>query len=664
MTTTTTATPPPQPSMGTFIPNPTTMANITLATTDPAAATDSFNLFEDSFAAFLRAKRNPRSTTTAATTATAPPALSPRLHGVYSPRLPSALPPSASPRLVEPVTPDRQPVPFYNADDADLSSPTALRHKEERLRRVEWARSCPPIQPTQSGTVGVVDEAEADDLFARVPHRDSHSKPPAPPALFVPDPSPSTSSPSAPSEAMSLQIPVESNVRLGPSFPWSNPNPSSANPTANSPLAALFSNNDISPTLVRRTSPHSHNDLLAISSATTGTPAGIGLSAPVASAPSLAIPPIVNFPMHTSNVSSAFSNLPSASGIPPPHTSAFSANGRQMNTGTSPMASGNTAPPTFADSLRSNSVGSGRDTYMSTGAMNGNVTNSMFMVGNESNGTSPVPAPMDIAIGAGAPSMGSGNVMTPRSAAISALLGSSSSTMSIDGPSMVVNSSAGVRKRPPRRDMDSGSSNMTDISPNKMNIGKGFRMSNAIAKPMNGTMLTSNQPKKSSSLPIAAIRRPSDGSIDPLQCHICEQRFARRSNLFKHLRSVHEELRRFACTACSFKFKRQDHLLKHTRSVHAKVRKFSCDICGIGFAEKFNRDKHCRSIHQTKRAFQCPCGAYFQDRNKMLNCLRCRKQAEVQQGQQMQTQHQQSNMIVNTSTQMRPGTVTESPSNY
>lgn len=114
------------------------------------------------------------------------------------------------------------------------------------------------------------------------------------------------------------------------------------------------------------------------------------------------------------------------------------------------------------------------------------------------------------------------------------------------------------------------------------------------------------------------------GGGDPLTCHLCGQHFARRSNLFKHLRSVHEEVRRFACSSCSFKFKRQDHLLKHTRSVHNKVRKFQCEICGIGFAEKFNRDKHTKSIHGTKRAFQCGCGAYFQDRDKMMRCLRCK----------------------------------------
>eukprot|EP00177_Eucheuma_denticulatum_P005178 GFKZ01009429.1.p1 GENE.GFKZ01009429.1~~GFKZ01009429.1.p1 ORF type:complete len:176 (-),score=13.67 GFKZ01009429.1:207-734(-) len=112
---------------------------------------------------------------------------------------------------------------------------------------------------------------------------------------------------------------------------------------------------------------------------------------------------------------------------------------------------------------------------------------------------------------------------------------------------------------------------------------------------------------------------------DPVRCTLCSQRFARRSNLFKHLRSVHETERKFACTACPQKFKRQDHLLKHTRSVHNKERKFNCEICGIGFAEKFNRDKHTKSIHFTKRAFQCGCGAYFQDRDKMQGCLKCKR---------------------------------------
>ncbi|KAI0567733.1 zinc finger protein [Gracilaria domingensis] len=135
--------------------------------------------------------------------------------------------------------------------------------------------------------------------------------------------------------------------------------------------------------------------------------------------------------------------------------------------------------------------------------------------------------------------------------------------------------------------------------------------------------------KRSIPLGVSTTATAPDPTSDRLRCHMCGQRFARRSNLFKHLRSVHDDRRRFACRSCPYKFKRQDHLLKHMRSVHDRMRNFVCDICGFGFAEKFNRDKHRRSIHMTRRAFQCPCGAYFQDREKMLKCLRCRQQSNA-----------------------------------
>lgn len=108
-------------------------------------------------------------------------------------------------------------------------------------------------------------------------------------------------------------------------------------------------------------------------------------------------------------------------------------------------------------------------------------------------------------------------------------------------------------------------------------------------------------------------------------CDMCGAHFARRSNLYKHKRSVHVDTRQYKCDICGYGFKRQDHLVKHKRSVHSKERNFPCEICGTAFAEKYNRAKHVRVIHYTQRPFQCACGAYHQHRDQMLGCLRCRR---------------------------------------
>lgn len=443
-----------------------TMAHTTLATTDPTAATDSYNIFEDSFAAFLRTSRNSRSLSTPTA---APQGLSPRVYGL-SPRLPSALPPSASPQVLEPVTPDRQPVlPFYSVEDAVdfIPSDDVERAREkERRRRVEWSSALPPIR-TAAVKDGCVDEEDADALFSNLSSRQPRTAAPLP--MTAPDPVRVTTPGTDRQPVVGLQLPLELP-------PLRNPHAQTA------PL------------------PWDNERIAFKISASPPIPMGKDLSPLIRDAPEL---PELQLP----TVTSLTNNI-----------NAFE---RPDCTMTSPRTT------------------------------------------------------------------------SPSVAAINAFM-SSSSTLS--GPTSSVSDieSAVTTKRPPRRPSDE----MVDHSP----------------------------PKRPSRVPISVPAGVGAGvAAEPPRCHLCGQIFARKSNLFKHLRSVHEETRRFACNQCSFKFKRQDHLIKHIRSVHSKVRKFSCDICGIGFAEKFNRDKHRRSIHETKRPFQCPCGAYFQDRDKMQNCLICKE---------------------------------------
>lgn len=122
--------------------------------------------------------------------------------------------------------------------------------------------------------------------------------------------------------------------------------------------------------------------------------------------------------------------------------------------------------------------------------------------------------------------------------------------------------------------------------------------------------------------PIIPAPKPK---LHPLQCQTCKYKFARRSNLNKHIRSIHHNERKFGCVRCGFLFKRRDHLDKHVKSVHLKERNFSCDICGVSFAEKYNRDSHKKTIHEKKRHLQCGCGAYYRNCEMMAKCLRCRK---------------------------------------
>lgn len=118
---------------------------------------------------------------------------------------------------------------------------------------------------------------------------------------------------------------------------------------------------------------------------------------------------------------------------------------------------------------------------------------------------------------------------------------------------------------------------------------------------------------------------PPATKVQTLQCQTCKYTFARRSNLIKHVSSIHQTKRRFGCVQCAFRFKRRDHLVKHIKTVHLHLRQHSCDICGVLFAEKYNRNYHKMNIHEKKRPIQCGCGAYHRDLEKMENCLRCKQ---------------------------------------
>ena len=85
-------------------------------------------------------------------------------------------------------------------------------------------------------------------------------------------------------------------------------------------------------------------------------------------------------------------------------------------------------------------------------------------------------------------------------------------------------------------------------------------------------------------------------------CVICNKSFNVLSNLKKHIKEVHEKVKRVKklqkCEICEKTFPGGSYLKIHIHTVHEKLRKYQCKECGKSFAHREGYKSHCRNIHE------------------------------------------------------------------
>ncbi|KAK2865313.1 hypothetical protein FQN49_003697 [Arthroderma sp. PD_2] len=95
------------------------------------------------------------------------------------------------------------------------------------------------------------------------------------------------------------------------------------------------------------------------------------------------------------------------------------------------------------------------------------------------------------------------------------------------------------------------------------------------------------------------------------ECEQCGRQFTRNSNCRSHMK-IHDPNRRYPhkCTIgqCTNKFSRKTDLIRHVDSVHKKLKRFGCDQCGHRFARQDTLRRHredgCRRQQQHRQAYQ------------------------------------------------------------
>ena len=89
-------------------------------------------------------------------------------------------------------------------------------------------------------------------------------------------------------------------------------------------------------------------------------------------------------------------------------------------------------------------------------------------------------------------------------------------------------------------------------------------------------------------------------------CDICHQSYSNPGNLRVHVNSVHKGLKDYQCEYCLVEFISSSQLTKHIKKVHETIRKvIKCDDCGESMINEKSLQLHIKTVHKGLNRNQC-----------------------------------------------------------
>lgn len=110
-------------------------------------------------------------------------------------------------------------------------------------------------------------------------------------------------------------------------------------------------------------------------------------------------------------------------------------------------------------------------------------------------------------------------------------------------------------------------------------------------------------------------------------CETCGQRFTVRSDLMRHLNTIHSTLRPYDCDLCGEKFATSDALRYHRNKTHSTV-VHQCEYCSKSYKWKGELRTHVQRNHmEHKERYQCSlCSRNYADRRKLRHHMTVKHQ--------------------------------------
>ncbi|KAJ8901364.1 hypothetical protein NDN08_007210 [Rhodosorus marinus] len=143
----------------------------------------------------------------------------------------------------------------------------------------------------------------------------------------------------------------------------------------------------------------------------------------------------------------------------------------------------------------------------------------------------------------------------------------------------------------------SSPSSPVSVQPREMELIPSSHLVSAVSTVSKDTVSSTSQGKGSESCEITESKKPK-----PFTCRYCERRFYQSGHRNEHERTIHFG-NGYKCKPCGILFGNKSKLDRHVRSVHNNVRRFECEECGFKFKEKCHLVKHAKA-HERKRVLQ------------------------------------------------------------
>lgn len=93
------------------------------------------------------------------------------------------------------------------------------------------------------------------------------------------------------------------------------------------------------------------------------------------------------------------------------------------------------------------------------------------------------------------------------------------------------------------------------------------------------------------------------GLLFPQICDICQSRFLTIHSLKTHIKSIHQESKKFVCSHCGKSFASKGQITVHERS-HNKEKPFICEICNKAFSHRETLVTH-STVHTKIKPYAC-----------------------------------------------------------